>query len=251
MRQVCTQIKASVRSIGAGLWSHQFSRARWRAVLGLGAGSLLLVSCSQVQPLNPEFTIQVQPTGATGTYTVSGQTNLPKSSPITITVQAIRKLRPLGNTRLTNREPLYAVVAKERVETQDGQWQTTLKLQQPNGTGTPLESWQVNQNQVPLEVEPEAQISFVATTAPLDRSIRFIDLTEPGAQGTNNSVLQTTNGNNYLKTEKAINLAPPSLNRSLARSADRTVVQLRATAGPSAVTSKQTTAPLTSQEFVR
>jgi hypothetical protein len=251
MRQISPQIRASVRSIAASLLYRQSDRASWRAALVVGVGSLL-VSCSQVKPLNPEFTMQVQPTGSTGTYTVSGQTNLPKSPPITITVQAIRKLRPLANaSRLANREPLYAVVAQERVETQDGQWQTTLKLQQPNGTGTLLESWQLNQNQVPLEVEPEAQVSFVAATALLDRSIRFIDLTEPGAKGTNNLVLQTTNGNNYLKTEKVINLAPPSSNRGLARSADRPVVQMRAAAAPSSATSKQTTAPLTSQEFVR
>jgi hypothetical protein len=257
MHPINPQVNALVRSVGADRSCPSAASGRSgllsRLRLGLFPGLIgsLLVGCNQIKPLNPEFTMQVQPTGPAGTYTVSGQTNLPKSPPITITVQAIRKLRPLANTRSTNREPLYAVVAKEQVETQDGQWQTTLKLQQPNSAGTPLESWQLNQNQVPLEVEPEAQVSFVAATAPLDRSIRFVDLTEPGAQSNDSAVLQTTNGNNYLKTEKTIALAPPPLNRGLARSADRPIVKLPAAPAPSGATSKQTNAPLKSQEFVR
>jgi hypothetical protein len=224
------------------------------ATAGLVAGLIgsLLVGCNQVQPLNPEFTMEIKPTGAGGTYNIMGQTNLTKP-PTTVTIQAIRKLRPLANaTRLTNREPMYAVVAEDRVETQDGKWQATLKLIQSDSTGTPLESWQINQNQVPLEVEPEGQVSFIAVTAPLDRSIRFVELNGSGAGSITNPVLQSaTDGSNYLKAEQSITIAPPTLNRSLAKATDRPVVQVRATASQTVVNSKQSTAPLTSQEFVR
>jgi hypothetical protein len=249
-----SQVNHQVRGLVAGLvqpWPPS-PAGRGTSVLAAGLMVSLLVGCNQAQPLNPEFTMQIQPTGSGGTYNISGQTNLTKP-PTTITVQAIRKLRPLANaTRLTNREPMYAVVAEDRVETQDGKWQATLKLIQPDSAGTPLESWQINQNQVPLEVEPEGQISFIAVTAPLDRSIRFVELNGSGAGAIANPVLQSaTDGSNYLKAEQSITIAPPTFNRSLAKAADRPIIPVRAAASQTIVNSKQSTAPLTSQEFAR
>jgi hypothetical protein len=188
----------------------------WAIGLSLTA---LLGGCIESRSLKPEFTLQVSPGNASGSYTVSGQTNLPNPTPNklqpnevnTVSVQAIRILRPSSQAQqLSNSQPVQVVVARQQATVTNGAWQTTLNLYGTNGSSQPLESWQVNQNLSLKGFEPDQQLAFVATTLPLDPNLKLAtpkpeDIPEPDSPLKINA-----SGRYYLKAEKTSSIAPPA-----------------------------------------
>ncbi|OUC13833.1 MAG: hypothetical protein B0A82_15085 [Alkalinema sp. CACIAM 70d] len=216
---------------------------------------LLTIGCSENKPLKPELSLQVSG-GGDGTYTVQGQTNLPnpkvggQEKPLRVTVQAIRRFRPRSNARrLINTQPIYAVVAKQQVDVSKGTWETRLNLNQPNGKGLPQEVWQLNQAQFPLEFEPEQTVLFLATTAPLDRSLKLDKKLGSGENG--NSLLQVgSDGSVYLQAEKTMTIAPPPLQKATIATNPQ-VVKVVAQSLREAVKEKQDSSSLPSSAFLK
>jgi hypothetical protein len=205
---------------------------RWAIPLGLTA---LLGGCIESRSLKPEFTLQVSPGNASGSYTVSGQTNLPNPTPNklrpnevnTVIVQAIRILRPSPQAKqLSNSQPIQVVVARQQATVANGAWQTTLNLYGANGNNQPLESWQVNQNLSLKGFEPDQQLAFVATTLPLDPNLKLAT-PKPEDPPTPDSPLKINEGGQYyLKAEKVSSIAPPAPNGK-SQASDRSVVKLQ------------------------
>jgi hypothetical protein len=203
----------------------------WAIPLGLTA---LLGGCIESRSLKPEFTLQVSPGNASGSYTVSGQTNLPNPTPNklrpnevnTVIVQAIRTLRPSPQAKqLSNSQPVQVVVARQQATVTNGAWQTTLNLYGTNGNNQ-LESWQVNQNLSLKGFEPDQQLAFVATTLPLDPNLKLAT-PKPEDPPTPDSPLKINEGGQYyLKAEKASSIAPPAPNGK-SNASDRSVIKLK------------------------
>jgi hypothetical protein len=204
----------------------------WTIPLGLTA---LLGGCIESRSLKPEFTLQVSPGNASGSYTVSGQTNLPNPTSNklrpnevnTVIVQAIRTLRPSPQAQqLSNSQPIQVVVARQQATVTNGTWQTTLNLYGVNGDSQPLESWQANQNLSLKGFEPDQQLAFIATTLPLDPNLKLAT-PKPEDPPTPDSPLKINeDGRYYLKAEKAASIAPPAPS-SKSKASDRTVVKLK------------------------
>ncbi len=190
-----------------------------------------LSSCIQTTALKPEFTFQVSPGNASGAYVVSGRTNLPSptkqpknAEANSVIVQAIRILRPSPQAKqLSNNDPVHVVVARQQVPIVNGTWQTNLNLY---GAAN-LESWQLNQNLSLKGFEPDQQLTFVATTLPLDPNLK-LDRPKPEATPDPASPLKIhENGQFYLKAEQSAAIAPPPAANN-AKSSDRQLIKIKA-----------------------
>lgn len=132
---------------------------------------LVLVLCSSCfSPSTPEVSLKlnVQSANRSGTYNVSGSTNLPDRSQIT--VSAIRYLFPTDGQRLgPNPNATYSILDRQIAEVVKGNWQATLNLEQIAPDGRLLEAWQLNQSQTELSLNPSPEVSFLATFDPFNQ----------------------------------------------------------------------------------
>ncbi len=234
-------------------------RAHSRPMLSQLALSLsligLMVGCTQITPLKPDLTIQVQPAGADG-YTVSGTTNLPGKP--RILVQAIRKLLPNANAGV-NRSPTYAIVAQQWVDAPNGNWQATLKLLQasenPATNGGLLESWQQHPTESITATTAEPQVTFIASTTPINRDLRLEGDTEVATNANLRSeILQVAaDGNRYLKVQQALMIPPPVLpNPTIAQLPPVVLAKVNAIREPGdAKKQEKTDAPLPQSAYLR
>jgi hypothetical protein len=233
---------------------------RATAFLTISLIAFSTTACVQVRALRPAITIQVKPTG-TDSYTVQGNTNLPGKT--NVLVQAIRPLQPQINPKdaTAKPQPVYAIVAREQVTTgDDGKWQATLKVLQPQAQGAPLESWQQNflNQQLPMQADPN--LNFVATTDPIPGNLELEgDVTEGRKTATLNPALQVnTDGSRFLKAQQAIAVpAPIAPNRPTVEVTRKVVpvvvtpIAPNPTADNKSAPAKKTDAPLQPREYVR
>jgi hypothetical protein len=185
----------------------------------------LLSACTQIKPLKPELTLQVQPAGSDG-YTVSGTTNLPDQP--RVLVQAIRKLNP--NNETGKRPATYVIVAQQWVDTQEGgSWQATLKLRQAGVNGGQIESWQQHPTEMITTSTAEQQVTFVASTSPISPDLRL----EGDTTATTNANLQSeavqvaTDGSRYLKAKQSLMIPPPQVTQPTTVKFDRQPVAIK------------------------
>jgi hypothetical protein len=228
---------------------------RATAFLTISLLTIATTACVEVRALRPEISIQVKPSG-TDRYAVEGNTNLPGKT--NILVQAIRPLQPQSNPGATPTQPVYAIVARERVTTgEDGKWQATLKVLQAQAKGAPLESWQQNfvTQQVPMQADPN--LNFIATTDPLPGNLELEgDVRDGRKAAAPNPALQVNiDGTRFLKAEQSVPVPPPTLPNQPTIALNRKIVPVKVTPITTPETGKtpahKTTAPTKQQEFVR
>jgi hypothetical protein len=223
------------------------------AIVGLGGCSTL-----DRQVFKPEMSMQVEASGASGQFTLKGRTNLPqpevekRQQPIVITIQAVRQLIPkAGAKKLTNLKPVNAIVARQRIETLDGNWEAKLNLLQPSDKGMPLEVWQMNPAQFPEDLEPSPMVTFLAATGSIDRTLEFSpDVTKTSADGQKPVLQSATDGSLFLQAEESRNIAPPALPK-VASKTKTSVVKVTAQSISGKVPEQKNRLPLSSQEFMR
>jgi hypothetical protein len=147
----------------------QITPLRWalsRAAL-LGITLLtpsLLSGCVRVTSPQIEFSLEVESAGQPGEYQLSGKTNLPDRTKVT--VQALRVL-----TSPKQGSPNYSILGREVVEVAQGQWRTSLRIWQVDEKGKYQETWQA--------------IPKFAKGTQVDPKITFMAITDPGNQPAN------------------------------------------------------------------
>lgn len=223
----------------------------------------LCVSCSHGKPPDTTLAITVQPASNPGLYTVTGTTNLPNKSQIT--VAALRYLRP-KNQEFFSSDPqeTYAILARQIVKVSQGKWQANLNLWQIATDGRLQESWQVNQSQTGLLLNPVSEVSFVATFDPAGQFLST-EKQEDNIVNLKGSLVRFTNeGLPYLQAIQNLKIAlpvgrrpPPILKDEDLNSGwgkryeikpERLVVnKLR----PQPIKTNQNNSPLSPSEFVR
>lgn len=186
-------------------------------LLTLGTGCSQLPSTLQQLPsllpglsTDANFQLRVAPSGRSGVYTVEGSTNLPDSS--RITVAAIRYLR-LDKQQSKNISPnqTYSILAYQDVKVSKGKWQTTLNLWKVAPDGQFKEAWQLEQAKLGLELDPETEVTFLATVAPTDSVTRLESLLQKqGIKLATSLVRNTSDGERYVQASQILPIALPT-----------------------------------------
>jgi hypothetical protein len=169
--------------------------------------SLLIfcTGCTQIPFLasaqqTTNLSMQVEATGETGVYKISGQTNLPDRT--RITVQAIRALQVPRRDPQVASDRSYSILARTQVAVEKGKWQASLNLLQP-GTNGKLETWQQSNQALDLKLQPDNQVRFLAVT-----SVQF-----------------TSDGKSYLQIEQFLSIDPPTT-KVASQKSDSTIVNV-------------------------
>lgn len=223
----------------------------------------LCVSCSPAKPPDTALAISVQPASNPGLYTVTGTTNLPNKSQIT--VAALRYLRP-KNQEFFSSDPqeTYAILARQIVKVSQGKWQANLNLWQIATDGRLQEAWQVNQSQTGLLLNPASEVSFVAT---FDPTGQFLNPEQQQVQIQNlkGSLVRFTNeGLPYVQAIQNLKIALPvgrrpppilkdeDLNSGWGKRYEiKTERPVTNNMRPQPIKTNQSNAPLSPSEFVR
>jgi hypothetical protein len=207
------------------LFNKLIKKSRFYSVKGIIGISLLFIlntGCSQTTETlrrlpsllpnlssNADFKIQVAPSGNSGSYRVTGKTNLPDKS--SITVAAIRFLKP-DNLRLKNLAPnqTYSILAYQDVKVDKGAWQTTLNLWKIAPSGQFQEAWQLEQSQLGLSMASERDVTFLATVAPTG-SLSELEsqLEKQGVKLVSNLVRNTVDGERYIQASQVLGIDLP------------------------------------------
>ncbi|NEP59862.1 MAG: hypothetical protein F6K31_23130 [Symploca sp. SIO2G7] len=111
------------------------------------------------------FEMRVKPLGNKGEYEIEGNTNLPEDS--RIAVAAVRYLRQNNQSSPNiSSEATYSILDYQDVKVNEGKWQITLNLWKVAPDGQFQEEWQLDESELGLELEPESEVTFLATLAP-------------------------------------------------------------------------------------
>lgn len=252
-------------------------RQSWQKYVGLAGALLLLIfctGCSQVTTLlrsgsqasTPELTVnQVEPANRPGVYDVTGSTNLPEKTKIT--VSAVRYLQANPQQLLdSTTEPVYSILARQPVEVNQGKWQASLNLWQVASDGKYQEAWQLHQSDLQEDLNPALIVTFLATVDPVNRPDTLQDWLDSQQDKNFRSELVrfTPDGEWYLQASQTVPIdlpvgstTPPTVSAEevIAGSGDRSSIAPENPSSEGAdlppATIDQTDAPLSPEEFLR
>lgn len=192
--------------------------------------------------------MQVDPTGEAGIYQVTGHTNLPDQTQLTL--QAIRNLQPPKLGSQAKSEQTYSILARTQVKVEKGKWRALLNLLQFSEQGK-LEAWQFTDRSLNLKSLPENQVRFLATTDPTENSIELQQ--QSTLTGTQSTRLQfAADGKSYLQAEQALTIEPPTVRLAASQKPSQTLVKVAVQPISKATDRKsQTDANLSVKEWMR
>lgn len=194
------------------------SQSNWLKRIATISLLLPLVSgCTQVQSFlfqwsEADLKIQVTDTNTPGRYAVSGNTNLPENTQISVAAVRYLQLDEADRTSATlNTNPTYSVLAYEPAVVKQGQWQAELNLWRVDAEGQYQESWQIEQKQLGLSLEPDEKVIFLATLTPIDELSELEQtLAKRGIRLAPGSVLSTSDGFRYAQVQQALDVELPT-----------------------------------------
>lgn len=157
--------------------------------------------------------IAVQPGSAPGTYEVTGKTAFPDRS--ALRVAAIRYLYPSNPaSQILGSRPTYSVLAYDGAIVENGAWKVPLNLWKAAPDGQQLETWQLTQKDLKLQVRPDDKIIFIATLAPgikVDALQNLEQALLSKNQGLDAAVVRRTEkGDRFLQMIQIVNAALPT-----------------------------------------
>ncbi len=171
--------------------------------------AILTASCSPAQRtllFRPQIdfdkanlSIQVEATGIPGEYALSGKADLPRETELT--VAAVRYLHLSESSLQVDPQPTYSILAYDVVKVEGDHWQTRLPLWQVAPDGVFQETWQLNQPDLELAVEPDEQVLFLVTLAPIHNLQEIERQLASGNQEFASRFIQISSaGSRYLQT---------------------------------------------------
>ena len=148
-----------------------------------------------------DFTVEPGRTGYT--YELQGTANFPNQTELN--VLAIRQLAPTDEK--VEPRPTFSVLDYQVVTVQNGRWQGELTLKQPAADGSRKETWQLDQAELGLDVEPLDQVVVMATYTPLDQLTTLERILAQQGLKVAPELLQTTiDGRRYLEMQKVLDI---------------------------------------------
>ncbi len=156
------------------------------------------------------FQLRVTPSERPGLYTVAGTTNLPDES--RIAVAAVRPLRvssPQSQSKRPNQT--YSILAYRDIKVNKGKWQTTLNLWKVAPNGRFQEAWQLEQSKLGIKLEPDPEVTFLATVEPTDALSELeSQLKKQGIKLVSNIVRNTAEGEQFVQVGQVLPVALPT-----------------------------------------
>jgi len=150
--------------------------------------------------------MQVNPSESSGVYQVSGSTNLPDDTQIT--VAAVRYLQVAG---VSARKQTYAILDYQSAEVKDGNWQTNLNLWETAADGRYQENWQLDQAHLDIAFEPNQDVFFLATLAPIEELSQIEELLATrGLRLQRGMIRSTSAGQRYVQVSQTRTIALPT-----------------------------------------
>ncbi|BAZ12958.1 hypothetical protein NIES4071_47920 [Calothrix sp. NIES-4071] len=252
--------------------SYCFRKYTTRSLLTVISLVLVVTNYGCTQKAQNEVKLEIknlQPAGGNGVYKVAGSTNLPESSQVAIT--AVRYLS--SNETQTVDADLDAdrsILDRKIVEVKQGQWEADLNIWQVSPDGSYKETWQ--KNQLTSKQTPQNEVTFTVTFDPQSQVPRTQNQNSqtsvdsaPEFQSLEGKLLRFTNqGERYVQASQSISIplpfgktVPP---QQLAEDVNdgwgnRYIIQPETVAStftpPQVSKSRQTTAPLSTSEFLR
>lgn len=201
-------------------WLQFVQQSSWRAVISLIPCLLLTAGCTlQQSPLsliyNPnlqdvKWVWQVKQATQPGSYQIDGETDLPDRTQLTIA--ALRYLYPaVAAAQRASQEPTYAILDYQTATVEAGRWQTQLDLWRTAPDGTFQETWQLEQQSLALRFNPQADVVFLVTLAPLDQLSGLQNqLAAQGQQFSNQVLHRNAAGEHYAQSQQTLSLSLPS-----------------------------------------
>lgn len=238
-------------------------------LLGVGLSLLTIAGCATLpfglgSPLSAapiNLTIrQVQATGQPGIYSIAGNASLPDQT--RITVSAIRYLQDSAEIEASS-SPAYSILDRQFADVSQGNWETNLNLWQVAPDGKFQEAWQLSQQDIQGELNPEPSVTFLATLDPANQPDNLRNQVENQDESVQAALARfTTEGELYLQASKLLTIAlptgsttPPSVSpiRSVpAEEAPQAAVAPQSgTAEPESANWSRTNAPLTPDQLLR
>lgn len=170
---------------------------------------LWCTSCSFQDSTNIKLNLKVQAGGRPGLYSLSGTTNLPDQSQITVV--ATRDLRFSDQILDSDQSnSLYSILDRQVVRVEEGKWQATLNLWQVAPDGHFREAWQLERSSIGNALEPASDISFVALFDP-DGQLPTVEnqtIQTPELEG--QLVRFTNEGQPYVKVSQTQRISLPT-----------------------------------------
>ena len=158
--------------------------------------------------------LDLQSASSNSKYNVTGNTNLPDSTRITVT--AVRHLVPVRakETGQSNKDANISrsILDRQNVEVKAGKWQAELNLSQVAPDGSFREVWQTDRSN--SQVTPEDKVTFIATYNPASQWQRWdgenketpeIKVNKPQGK----LVRFTNEGEKFLQTSKTLSVPLP------------------------------------------
>lgn len=176
--------------------------------LALLSTSLAVAGCQSSQTSLTQLSLEVKPSRQVGGYKLSGNTNLPDGTELTI--QGLRQLTAIEPGMPDDSADSFSILDRKAVRVNEGRWETSLQIWQPGPDGDPAESWQVHLPNGNQSYDPSNEVLFTVTTPPrkdaqaLDKQWNASKTNPEGQQ-----VGFTATGLWYLQAAKQLNLAPP------------------------------------------
>jgi hypothetical protein len=232
----------------------------WGALFGL-AVSLGACSSENLSGGVNKLLLTVEPGDRPGTYALSGTTDLPEGTELT--VQAVRQLTPTGQAvPEDNPNEHYAILDRDRVEVANGSWSAELQLWQDGNGGNPAESWQLKLPQSDRSFTPSDEVVFTVTMPPTGDEQALEAQWEKSKLTPGDGVVSfTPDGEWFLQAQDSRPIAPPEVSASsqangfnarqdLAET-EAAIPLAEAVEGDAAKVQETTTTPLAPSELMR
>lgn len=252
--------------------SYHFRKYTVKALLTATSVVLLFTNYGCTQKAQNEVKLEiknVQQTGANGVYKVAGSTNLPESSQVAIT--AVRYLNSSETQTIdADVDADRSILDRKIVEVKQGQWEADLNIWQVSKDGSYKEIWQ--NNQLNSKQIPQNEVTFTVTYDPQSQVQRIQKQNNqtsvesvPSVQLLEGKSLRFTNqGERYVQASQSVSIPLPVgktvPTNGLAEDindgwGNRYIIQPETIAStftpPEVSKSRQTTAPLSTSEFLR
>lgn len=155
-----------------------------------------------------EMDFTIEPGRNSYTYELQGTANFPNQTELN--VLAMRQLLPTDET--VEPKPTYSVLDYQVVRVQNGRWQGELTLKQLAEDGSRKETWQLDQSELAMDIEPRDQIVVMATYTPLDQLTTLERILAQQGLKVSPELLQTTlEGRRYLEMRKVFDIPVENL----------------------------------------